>query len=120
MTAGDLASCCIVGGHRPPLQFWGSVIGHFLCKAARRGQCSALTLTQCERYGAVVLATSPTITSPTITGALGSNLDFGTSNAMVNEITNAVSTGTTLNKLAKLTGAPSTAVIASTSDVSGI
>lgn len=33
---------------------------------------------------------------------------------------NASSTGTTLNKLAKLTGAPSTAVIAGTSDTSGI
>ncbi len=35
-------------------------------------------------------------------------------------ITNASSTGTTLNKLVKLTGAPSTAVIAATTDTSGI
>lgn len=35
-------------------------------------------------------------------------------------IANAASTGTTLNKLAKLTGAPSTAVIAATSDTGGV
>lgn len=35
-------------------------------------------------------------------------------------ITNASSTGTTLNKLVKLTGAPSTAVIAATNDLTGI
>jgi hypothetical protein len=42
-----------------------------------------------------------------------------TTNAHVQEIPNAGSTGTTLNKLAKLTGAPSTAVIATTSDTTG-
>ena len=43
-----------------------------------------------------------------------------TSQPLVQEIANASSTGTTLNKLAKLTGAPSTAVIATTSDTSGV
>ena len=43
-----------------------------------------------------------------------------TSQPLVQEIANAGSTGTTLNKLAKLTGAPSTAVIATTSDTSGV
>jgi hypothetical protein len=42
-----------------------------------------------------------------------------TSNGFVAEIANASSTGTTVNKLAKLTGAPSTAVIAATSDTTG-
>lgn len=37
-------------------------------------------------------------------------------NAIVSEIANAGSTGTTVNKLAKLTGAPSTAVITATTD----
>jgi hypothetical protein len=39
-----------------------------------------------------------------------------TSNALISEIANASSTGTTLNKLAKLTGAPSTALITATTD----
>lgn len=42
-----------------------------------------------------------------------------TSHAHVQEIANAGTTGTTLNKLAKLTGAPSTAVIATTADTTG-
>src|SRR5437899_72528 len=70
--------------------------------------------------GNVVLATSPTITTPTLSGALGGNLDLGTANAALFEIANDTTTGTTLNKLAKLTGAPSTAVIAATSDTKGI
>lgn len=41
-------------------------------------------------------------------------------NAIFWEIPNASSTGTTLNKIAKFTGAPSTAVIATTSDTVGI
>lgn len=41
-------------------------------------------------------------------------------NAQLTEIANAGTTGTTLNKLAKLTGAPSTLVITSTSDIGGI
>lgn len=73
----------------------------------------------------VVLSTSPTITtptlsSPTITGTLGAILDVGTSQAVALDIANAGTTGTTVNKLAKLTGAPSTAVITATSDTSGI
>ena len=70
--------------------------------------------------GSVVLAISPTITTPTISGALGGNLDLSTNHATVIEIVNASATGTTVNKLAKLTGAPSTAVIVATSDVNGI
>src|SRR6266436_3874150 len=41
-------------------------------------------------------------------------------NGVASEIANASSTGTTVNKLAKLTGAPSTAVKAGTSDTGGI
>src|SRR2546422_6940243 len=70
--------------------------------------------------GNVVLATSPTLTTPTLSGALGGNLDLGTTNATLFEIANDTTTGTTVNKLAKLTGAPSTAVIAATSDTKGI
>src|SRR5947209_10502027 len=70
--------------------------------------------------GNVVLATSPTITTPTLSGALGGNLDLGTTNATLFEIANDTTTGTAVNKLAKLTGAPSTVVIASTSDTKGI
>lgn len=40
-------------------------------------------------------------------------------NPYVIEVANAASTGTTVNKLAKLTGAPSTAVLAATSDTDG-
>jgi hypothetical protein len=70
--------------------------------------------------GAIVLATSPTITTPTISGALGGNLDLGTNRSAVIEIANQTPTGTTVNKLAKLTGAPSTALITATADTSGI
>src|SRR5262249_35721341 len=70
--------------------------------------------------GNVVLATRPTLTTPVIAGALAANLDLGSSNAQLFQVANASSTGTTANKLAKLTGAPSTAVIAATSDVNGI
>ena len=67
-----------------------------------------------------MLATSPTLTTPTLSGALGGNLDIGSSNAIVIELANAGVTGTTVNKLAKLTGAPSTAVITATSDTNGV
>ena len=43
-----------------------------------------------------------------------------TTGALATDIPNAATTGTSLNKLAKLTGAPSTAVIAATSDTAGI
>lgn len=74
--------------------------------------------------GGVVLSNSPTIatptlTSPSFTGAIGSLFDLGT-NAESTEVANAGTTGTTVNKLAKLTGAPSTAVIAATTDTGGI
>jgi hypothetical protein len=52
-------------------------------------------------------------------GTMTGNLDLS-SYAMAVEIANAGTTGTTLNKLAKLTGAPSTAVIAGTSDTTGV
>jgi hypothetical protein len=42
-----------------------------------------------------------------------------TSQPQTTEIANATSTGTTANKIAKLTGAPSTAVITATTDISG-
>jgi hypothetical protein len=84
-------------------------------------QASAADLSNgTQGTGAIVLATSPTITTPTISGALGGNLDLGTSNATLMELANATTTGTTLNALAKLTGNPSKAVIASTSDTSGM
>src|SRR5207253_3067204 len=70
--------------------------------------------------GNVVLANSPTITTPTLSGALGGNLDLGAANATLFEIANAGTTGTTVNKLAKLTGAPSTVVIAAITDAKGI
>lgn len=47
------------------------------------------------------------------------NFSVGTAAETV-RVANAGTTGTTVNKLAKLTGAPSTAVIAGTSDTSGI
>lgn len=43
-----------------------------------------------------------------------------TTGAMATDIPNSTTTGTTLNKLAKLTGAPSTAVVATTTDTSGV
>lgn len=68
--------------------------------------------------GSVVLATSPTIATPTISGDLGGNLGLG-ANAETITVSNAGTTGTTNALLAKLTGAPSTAVITATSDISG-
>jgi hypothetical protein len=50
---------------------------------------------------------------------LGTYADL-TSGAVVTEIPNAGVTGTALNQLAKLTGAPATAILASTSDTTGI
>jgi hypothetical protein len=50
---------------------------------------------------------------------LGTYADL-TGGALVTEIPNEGSTGTTLNKLAKLTGAPATAILASTADATGI
>jgi hypothetical protein len=70
--------------------------------------------------GTVVLSSAPTLSNPVISGAIGANLNLGTANALLYEIPNAGSTGTSLNMLAKLTGNPSTAVKAATTDVSGI
>ena len=50
----------------------------------------------------------------------GSFLDGETGGALVSEMANEGTTGTTLNALAKLTGAPSTAVIAAATDTSGV
>src|SRR5205814_5144419 len=54
--------------------------------------------------GNLVLATSPTITTPTISGALGGDLNFG-SKAALTEITNDTTTGTTAKLIAKLSSA---------------
>jgi hypothetical protein len=61
--------------------------------------------------GTVVLSTTPTLTNPSLGGA---------SSAITWSIAHAGATGTSNNLLAKLTGAPSTAVKAATSDTSGI
>jgi hypothetical protein len=77
-----------------------------------------VTSTGATGSGRFVFDTSPTITTPTISGALGGNLDLGTSADAI-EIANAGTTGTTVNHWAKLTGAPSTAVISATTDTDG-
>lgn len=77
------------------------------------------TITTPTGSGAPVLATSPTLTTPSFSGAIGSNFDLGTQ-ADLYEIANSSTTGTTINKLAKLAGAPSTAVVLTTSDLTGI
>jgi hypothetical protein len=43
-----------------------------------------------------------------------------TTGAVATDLPNATTTGTTLNKLAKVTGSPATAIIASTSDTNGV
>jgi hypothetical protein len=43
-----------------------------------------------------------------------------TAGALATDLPNATTTGTTLNKLAKVTGSPATAIIASTSDTGGV
>src|SRR5262249_35486113 len=80
----------------------------------------------------IIVATNNTIVKFTSTGNLinSSAIDTGavytipeildiTSNPLVVEIANASSTGTTANKLASLTGAPSTAVITTAASTSG-
>lgn len=69
--------------------------------------------------GAVVLADAPTLTTPSFSGAIGSNFNIGTK-AVLYEIANESTTGTNMNLLAKLTGAPAAAVTIATSDTSGI
>lgn len=64
---------------------------------------------------------SPNLIKLVDTGSLISsseNMDL-TSLALLTEIANAGTTGTTVNKLAKLTGAPSTALIAAITDTNG-
>ena len=69
--------------------------------------------------------TIPSFSAPVgqFVNALNPNGSFGSATPSVSNsgitIANAGSTGTTVNKLAKLTGAPSTAVITATSDTSG-
>lgn len=58
-----------------------------------------------------------TVCTPTSGNVVCSTAGAGNSNNYL--IANAASTGTTLNKLAKLTGSPSTAVITATTDTSG-
>lgn len=55
-------------------------------------------------------------TSEFAPAATGKRINLGTGSQQVVEIANASVTGTTQNRIAKLTGAPSTAVIATTSD----
>ena len=52
--------------------------------------------------------------------ASGKRVNLDTGSALVVEVANASVTGTTLNRVAKLTGAPSTAVVAGTTDTSGV
>ncbi len=67
-----------------------------------------------------VLATSPTITTPTISGDLGGNLGLGSS-SLLTTITNDTVTGTTANLLVKLSSAaPSKVILTGTGDTSGI
>ncbi len=81
-----------------------SVIGTL--NAIYKGQgSSAMTATALTDDGSFVYTSSP--------------LDL-TNQSLIVEIANAGSTGTTVNKLAKLTGAPSTAVIAATTDTQAI
>lgn len=68
----------------------------------------------------VVLSTSPTITTPTISGDLGGDLGLGSS-CLETTITNDTVTGTTANLLAKLSSsAPSKVILTGTGDTSGI
>jgi hypothetical protein len=60
--------------------------------------------------GSVVLSTAPTLTNPSL----------GTTSAITSAVVNAATTGTTANLLAKLTGAPSSAVTTATTDTSGV
>jgi len=68
--------------------------------------------------GGQAMATSSLTDNGTLV-TTGEHIDL-TTNAIAFQIANAGTTGTTLNKLAKLTGAPSTAVITATTDTTGI
>lgn len=67
----------------------------------------------------VPAAAQPDVSNLSTTGSLGGNLDLGM-NAVAIEIANEGATGTTANKLVKLTGAPSTSIVAGTSDTGGV
>jgi hypothetical protein len=70
--------------------------------------------------GSVVLATSPTLATPSFTGDIGSNFGLGSS-ALLTTITNDTVTGTTANLLVKLSSsAPSKVILTGTGDTSGI
>lgn len=56
----------------------------------------------------------------TVYTSIGANGIDLTSSPLITEIANASTTGTTMNKLAKLTGAPSAAVITATTDIGGV
>lgn len=64
--------------------------------------------------GPVSLGSATTLS---LANPLTANIDLGTSYAEVIDIQNDSTTGTTMNKLAKLTGSPSTAVIMATTDI---
>jgi hypothetical protein len=73
-------------------------------------------------FRSLVAADIPSLSAtylPLAGGTMTGNIGLGTS-AISKSITNEGSTGTTVNKLAKLTGAPSTAIIAATTDTNGI
>jgi hypothetical protein len=77
-------------------------------------------------YGAVVGGTSLTLaqgqSAVIVLGGSGnySALLIGNPGQVVVFLANAATTGTTLNALAKLTGAPATAIVAATTDTAGI
>lgn len=88
-----------------PVANGGTGVGTLTSNTVYKGQgTSAIAATAITDNGTII-STSESIDT--------------TSFAHVQEITNAGSTGTTVNKLAKLTGSPATAVIATTTDTTG-
>jgi len=98
-----------------------------------KGRATAVTTVSVNPFAQVTSPTSNAIykgqgSSAPVASALADDGTKVTTSEPINlgsqlvsvEIANASSTGTTLNALAKLTGAPSTAVIAGTSDTSGV
>lgn len=72
-------------------------------------------------YADAIAALKANLASPTFSGTVKSSSGpfDAANNAFASEVANAGTTGTTVNKLAKLTGSPATAVIATTSDTTG-